>query len=173
METSVFFLIALIAWLVWNIARRSQRNRQSRPAQAESRKTRTTYTLKSEQGNLIRMDEPTSRLFTYQDERKAFKARQPLWIRYQDKSGSITERIVEIYHPKNDEVLFTWCRMKQEPHTFARRNIQSWRLLPEQFQFDPIVAQYWEEEGTLDISEKLPWRRWLQQQPEKVANRYT
>lgn len=119
------------------------------------------------------MEEPTSRLLTYKDERHAFKARQPLWIRYQDKAGAITERVVEIYNPEDDEVLFTWCRMKQEPRTFARRNIQSWRLLPERFEYDPIVARFWKEEGTLGAGEGIPWRRWLRDQPDEIVSRYS
>ena len=42
----------------------------------------------------------------------------------------------------------------------------------EQFEFDPIVEQYWREEGTRDMSEKLPWRRWIENQPKAIAERY-
>lgn len=135
-------------------------------------KQKSTYTLKAEPRALVEMPEPTTRLFTFEEESRAAWARQRLWIHYKDKGGNVTERKVEIYQPEKDEVLYTWCCLKQEPRTFARRNILQWRLLPERFDYDPVVAQYWDEEGTLDQSEKLPWRRWLQQQPAHIASRY-
>lgn len=118
------------------------------------------------------MPESTDRLFSYKDERQASKARQRLWMRYQDRSGHVTERTVEIYHPEDDEYLFAWCCSKLEPRTFARRSIRSWRLLPERFEFDPIIEQYWREEGTRDQNDKLPWLRWIQHQSEDIAARY-
>lgn len=173
MDSTYVVLLLLVGWLAWSIYRRSSRGQRRSVPDQRPRQSKGTYTLKAKPAELIQMSEPTDRLFTYQDERKAHKARQALWIRYQDKVGNITERIVEIYHPENDEVLFTWCRMKQEPRTFARRNIHSWRLLQERFEFDPIVARFWKEEGTLGLGDGIPWRRWLQDQPDDVARKYS
>jgi hypothetical protein len=142
------------------------------PKAAKPSPTRSTYELKAESRPLVEMPEATSRLLTYEDERRAAWARQRLWIRYQDKGGNVTERTVEIYQPEKDEVLFTWCCLKREPRTFARRNILSWRLLPERFEYDSTVARYWDEEAGMDLSEKMPWRRWLDTQPPHIAKRY-
>ena len=82
--------------------------------------------------------------------------KKPVWIRYEDKSGAITERVIEIYRPSDDEVIYSWCRRKQAPHTFVRRNIHQWRLLPEHFDFDPVVAQYWTRKGLAIGQKKFP-----------------
>jgi hypothetical protein len=169
-------LFALVAALVWaRLRRRPPENPHESHAKPETERSiaKRSYSLKAGPvPDLIDMSEATSRLFTYQDERHAAKARQRLWMRYEDRSGHITERTIEIYHPENDEVVFAWCCLKREPRTFARRNIQSWKLLPEHFEFDPVIEQYWEEEGTKDLSEKLPWRRWLSTQPAHIAERF-
>lgn len=172
MESALLFILAGIAFLTWMSYRRSQHSAADTSDSQTTRTSKKTYTLKDEPTPLAQMDAPTDRLFSYQDERRAYKARQALWIRYQDKAGHVTERVVEIYHPENDEVLFTWCRLKQEPRTFARRNIQSWQLLPDRFNFDPVVARFWKDEGTLGLGDGMPWRRWLQDQPDDVARRY-
>lgn len=172
MESALLFILLGTALLTWMSYRRSQRKARESSSTHPTRTPQKPYTLKSEPAELVQMDEPTDRLFTYQDERKAYKSRQALWIRYQDKAGNITERVVEIYHPENDEVLFTWCRLKQEPRTFARRNILNWQLLPDRFTLDPVVARFWKEEGTLGFGEGIPWRRWLQDQPNDVVDRY-
>jgi predicted DNA-binding transcriptional regulator YafY len=170
-------LIALIAVLVWARSRRrpaAKQHEQSFRPDTDRSLAKRPYVLKAGPApDLIAMPEATSRLFTYQDERHAAKARQRLWICYEDRSGTVTERAVEIYQPEDDEYIFSWCCSKLEPRTFARRSIQRWRLLPERFEFDPIVNQYWEEEGTRDMSEKMPWRRWLAAQPDHIAHRYS
>lgn len=173
MESAITFILVGIAFLTYMSYSRSQRNAGGATRSQTTRTAKKTYTLKDEPAELVPMDAPTDRLFTYQDERKAYKARQALWIRYEDKAGNVTERVVEIYNPENDEVLFTWCRLKQEPRTFARRNILSWQLLPDRFSFDPVVARFWKEEGTLGFGDGMPWRRWLQNQPEDISRRYT
>lgn len=129
--------------------------------------------LSMEPAELVDLPETHSRLFTAADERRAFEAGQPIWIRYEDSSGLVTERVVEIYRPGHDEVIYTWCRRKRASRTFARRKIRDWRVLTERFDFDSIVAKYWDEEGTRDRSEKRPWRRWLQRQSKEIADRYT
>jgi hypothetical protein len=171
---ALFALVAVFAW------KRSSRRPPAEPhipyVTPESNRStaKRPYVLQAKPAiDLVVMPECTDRLFTYKDERLAAKARQRLWIRYQDRAGHITERIVEIYHPENDAVVFAWCCLKREPRTFARNNIQSWKLLPERFEFDPIVDQYWEEEGMLDMSEKIPWRRWLESQPNHIVQRYS
>lgn len=172
MEPALTFILAGVGFLIWMSYRRSHGKNET-SSRTSARTSRKTYTLKAEPAELLPMDAPTDRLFTYQDERKAYKARQAIWIRYQDKVGNVTERVVEIYHPENDEVLFTWCRRAREPRTFARRNILSWHLLQEHFQLDPVVARFWKEEGTLGLGDGIPWRRWLQDQPEDIASRYS
>lgn len=172
MASAIILIILGTAFLTWLSYRRSKHYSAQPSKRHSSQKTKKTYTLTTEPAELVDMTEPTDRLFTYKDERHAYKARQPLWMRYQDKAGTITERVVEIYNPEDDEVLFTWCRMKQEPRTFARRNIQSWRLLPERFVFDPLVARYWKEEGTLGAGDSIPWRRWILNQSDADASRH-
>lgn len=172
MTLGSFILIALFVWFAWVLARDIGGRRTSGGTKPGAR-TRGAYLLKARPApELAVMPESTSRFFTYQDERHAAAARQRLWMRYEDREGHVTERTVEIYHPENDEVIFAWCRLKREPRTFARRSIQRWQLLPERFEFDPVVDQYWDEEGTRDMSEKLPWRRWLSMQPDHIAKRY-
>ncbi|HSL03725.1 MAG TPA: WYL domain-containing protein [Nitrospiraceae bacterium] len=169
---AIIGLLALPAWLAWLFFKGAIRGYAAKQI-ANPEPTKRPYILKS--GTLpalIEMPNLTDRLFTYKDERQAANARQRLWMRYQDRSGHVTERTVEIYHPENDEVVFAWCCLARAPRTFARRSIQSWQLLPERFEFDPVVAQYWEEEGTRDMSEKLPWRRWLSDQPSHISQRY-
>ncbi len=178
----VIFIGILIAWFIKKIFYTSRRSRVDirkewnetpTPAIKTTSVNKSTYTLKSESRPLTEMSEPTSRLLTYEDERRAAWARQRLWMRYQDKAGNVTERAVEIYQPEKDEVLFTWCCLKREPRTFARRNILSWQLLPERFEYDPIVASYWDEEAGMDLSEKMPWRRWLSNQPDHIGRKYS
>jgi hypothetical protein len=82
--------------------------------------------------------EPHSSLVTSEDELNAFK--EPIWIRYEDKSGTATERVVEIYRPRDDGYLHV-VSSKAAPRTFVRRNILSWRLLEERFDFDPVVPR--------------------------------
>lgn len=184
MSLESVFIGILILWVIKQIYHRSQRKPVDirkewhetptpTPKNSPSKPTRSTYELKAESRPLLDMPEATSRLLTYEDERRAAWARQRLWIRYQNKAGHVTERTVEIYQPEKDEVLFTWCCLKREPRTFARRNILSWRLLPERFEYDSTVARYWDEEAGMDISEKMPWRRWLQQQPDDINRRYS
>jgi predicted DNA-binding transcriptional regulator YafY len=132
-----------------------------------------TSDLRIDAPQLDTKPEPHRRPLTADDERHAFRTGQPLWIRYEDKAGIVTERVIEIYRPGEDEVIYTWCRKKRAPRTFVRRNIRQWRLLPERFDFDPIVAKYWDEEGIRERLEKNPWRRWLLRQPKEIADRYT
>lgn len=173
MNILILFLIVLIGWSAWIAFRRSSRNRKVTTGSHHTvSPSRETPTPKVEPAVPIKIPDPDCGLFTSEDEHKAFKAGQPVWIRYEDKSGTITERVVEIYRPGDNEVIFTWCRRKQAPRTFVRRNIRNWRLLTERFDFDPIVARYWDEEGTRDRSEKSPWRRWLRRQPKDIADRY-
>lgn len=171
MTLGSLILAALFVWFVWVIARNIAGRRAS-DGTKPSRPTKKTYELNAAPRTLIEMPDATTRLFTYEDESRAAWARQRLWIRYEDRAGNTTERKVEIYHPEDDEYIFAWCCSKLEPRTFARRSLHSWRLLPERFEFDPIVEQYWREEGTRDQSEKLPWRRWLDTQPDAVAEHY-
>lgn len=122
--------------------------------------------MKDESPQLLQMHEPTHLQFSSQDERRAYEARQLLWMRYEDHRGHITERVVEVYKPGEGEMILTWCRLQQEPRAFARHRIKSWRLLPERFTFEPMVAQYWNEERGPDMWNTRSWRLWLQQQYE-------
>lgn len=176
MDILIICLIVLMGWSVWIAFRPSSRRHRvnaSLPHHAHhDSSSLKRATLKDEPVEFVDMPELHSRLLTADDEHHAFKAGQPIWIRYEDTSGMVTERVVEIYRPGDGEVIYTWCRRKQAPRTFSRRNIRHWRLLPERFDFDPIVAKYWDEEGTRDRSEKNPWRGWLRRQPKHIANRY-
>ena len=173
MDILILCLIVLMGWAAWIAFRPSSRRRTNNPIpHYHDRSSQKKVTHRGHPAELDNMPEPHSRPLTSDDEHQAFKAGQPIWIRYEDKSGTVTERVVEIYRPGDDEVIYTWCRRKQAPRTFARRNIRNWRLLPERFDFDPIVARYWDEEGTRDRSEKNPWRRWLRRQPKEIPDRY-
>ena len=120
--------------------------------------------------DFIEMAEPTTRPFTSRDERGAFRAGQALWIRYEDNFGNVRESIVEVYHPGDRDVIFTWCRLVLEPRAFARSKIQSWRLLNDRYNFDPVAAQYWDEEGAFDGSRRVPWTWWLREQLQKETH---
>ena len=173
MDILILCLIALIGWSAWIAFRPSARNlKVNESPHHPDILSKNSDALRVEPAEHFTIPEPHSPLFTSDDELNAFKAGQPIWIRYEDQSGTCTERVVETYRPREDEVIYTWCRRKQAPRTFARRNIRNWRLLDERFDFDPIVAKYWDEEGTRDRSAKSPWRRWLRRQPKEIADRY-
>lgn len=174
MDLLILCLIVVMGWGAWMGFRRSSRQRQgSASPHHHDTPSQKGSNLTVEPAELVDMPETHSGLFTAEDERHAFEAGQPIWIRYEDKSGVVTERVVEIYRPSEDEVIYTWCRRKRAPRTFVRRKISHWRLLPERFDFDPIVAQYWDEEWLRERFEKNPWRRWLRRQPKEIADRYT
>lgn len=173
MDILILSLIIVIGWSAWIVFRHSLHHRKvnlrsKRPDRPSEKRVGGTVTPTKP----VNMPEPHSRPLTSEDELKAFKDGQPIWIRYEDQSGKITERVIEIYRPGDSEMLFTWCRRKQAPRAFLRRNIRNWRLLPERFNFDPIVAQYWDEETIRGRTEKNPWRRWLRRQPKEIADRY-
>lgn len=179
MSAGTALIILIVAWIAWKVFKRIRRGRRQSALTAPGTlrtapiPTKRSYVLKAGPAlELVEMPEATSRLFTYEDERRAAQARQRLWMRYEDRQGHVTERTVEIYQPEDDEVIFAWCCLARAPRTFARRSIQSWRLLPDRFVFDPVINQYWEEEGARDMSEKTPWRRWLEDQPDDIADRY-
>ena len=173
MDILILCLMVLMGWSAWIAFRPSSRHSKANQIPPHTdRVSEQISDLKVDPAELDNIPEPHSRLFTSDDEHQAFTAGQPVWIRYEDKSGAITERVVEIYRPSDDEVIYTWCRRKQAPRTFVRRNIHQWRLLPEHFDFDPIVARYWDEEGIRERVEKNPWRRWLRRQPKDIADRY-
>ena len=173
MDILILCLIVLMGWAAWLAFRSFSRWRSVHASPHQHDEASQQHaTRRDELPELVNISAPHSRLFTADDEHHAFKAGQPIWIRYEDRSGTVTERVVEIYRPSDDEVIYTWCRRKRAPRTFVRRNIHKWRLLPERFDFDPIVARYWDEEGTRDRSEKSPWKRWLRRQPKEIADRY-
>ncbi|MGH9428190.1 MAG: WYL domain-containing protein [Terriglobia bacterium] len=107
------------------------------------------------------MTKPTKREVTFDDECRLAGARQRIWIKYEDFNGNESERKIEIYCPKeDDEYLFAWCCWKQEPRTFNRNKIIIWQILNEFFEFNPLVEQYFKEEGSRDWQQKIPWVRW-------------
>lgn len=146
---------------------RSQGNASPPSPSSPSRKT---YVLKAPA--LTPMEKTSKGDFSYEDEYRAATARQRVWIQYEDKSGNLTDRKIEIYHPEDDDYVFAWCCSRQEPRTFSRWKIKSWRLLPEHFEHDPIVERYWREEGTRELQDRLPWRRWIANLGSDVAARY-
>lgn len=166
------FLLLVLLWIFFSRSKKKSNSSVGTPSPSN----RKPYILKTApsppSAALVTMPEASTRLLTYRDELLAAQARQRMWLRYEDRAGNTTERTIEIYHPEDDEYVFAWCCSKLEPRTFARRSIRSWRLLPERFEFDPIIEQYWREEGTRDQSEKLPWKRWINKLPGDVASRY-
>ena len=71
--------------------------------------------LRDKLAELVNMPESHSRPLTSDDEHHAFKVGQPIWIRYEDKSGMVTERVIEIYRPSDDEVIYTWLPEEAGP----------------------------------------------------------
>jgi hypothetical protein len=155
-------------WRGYNQDKRDTNEEGLRPS--PSAPSRKTYTLKASPRTA--MEKGSEKDFSYEDEYRAATARQRVWIEYEDKSGNVTERNIEIYHPEDDEYVFAWCCSRQEPRTFSRWNIRSWRLLPEHFEQDPIVERYWREEGTRAQQDRVPWRRWIAGLGSEVAARY-
>ncbi|MGC4097409.1 MAG: hypothetical protein QM706_09865 [Nitrospira sp.] len=173
MDLLILGLLILIGWSVWVVFRRSSHSLKLANGSPHTVSlSRDTSTPTVEASDPMKTQHHDCGLFTAEDEQHAFKAGQPVWIRYEDKSGTITERVVEIYRPGDGEVIYTWCRTKRAPRTFVRRNIRKWRMLAERFDFDPVVAKYWDEEGIRERLEKNPWRRWLRRQPKEIAARY-
>ena len=164
MDMLKVFLIVLVGWSSWKSF--------ERPSSWSARLDTRRDTLKSGSSDRVYMAEPTTEPFTYQDERRAFRAGQTLWIQYKNTLGNITQSIVEVYCPGDRNVVFTWCRLVREPRTFARHNIQRWRLLNERYIVDPVIEKYWGEEGILDGSGRVPWTWWLREQLKK-EDRYT
>jgi hypothetical protein len=161
MEKLTIFSTVMCGWFRWTSLKRLQ----SRIAASG----KNPNAFKPDFLDYLYMAEPTNRPFTARDERRTFRARQALWIRYEDTLGNVRESIVEVYHPGYREVIFTWCRRVLEPRAFARRSIQSWRLLNERYTFDQVTAQYWEEEGACNGSKRVPWTWWLREQLGKRA----
>ena len=173
MDTLILCLLIVLGWSMWVAFRRSSRNcKVTNESPHTVNSSKETSTPRLEAAEPITISDSDGGLFTAEDEQHAFKTGQPVWIRYEDQSGTVTERVVEIYRPGPTDVIFTWCRRKQAPRTFIRRNIRNGRMLPERFDFDPIVAKYWDEDGIRERLEKNPWRRWLRRQPREIADRY-
>lgn len=178
MEILVLVGAAFLIWFILPFLKRTrhvhrQDNHQATTVVAEPRRHASStkiYTLKTP--GLTSMHQRSTKEFTYEVEYQAAVARQRIWIQYEDKSGNITERKIEIYHPEDDDYVFAWCCSRQEPRTFSRWNIRAWQLLSERFEADPIVERYWREEGTRDMEERVPWRRWIAGLGNEVAARY-
>jgi hypothetical protein len=100
MDTLILCLLIVIGWAVWIALRRSSRTRQ---VVTRSHHTVTASsepaTPRGEPSILINMPDIESGLFTAENEHQAYTAGQLVWIRYEDKSGMVTERVVEIYRP--------------------------------------------------------------------------
>lgn len=134
---------------------------------------RKTYVLRAptpsplpKDGDLIRMVRPVKSTFTFKEERHAAASHQRLWIKYEDFNGKQTTREIDVYYPKEDDrYVFAWCRLKAEPRTFNRHNILQWQFINDTFEFNPLVERYFQEEGSRDRDEKIPWKRWLERQP--------
>lgn len=102
-----------------------------------------------------------TREITYREELSIAKARKRLWIRYQDGGGGESSRKIEIYNAQEDDYIFAWCCLKQEPRTFRKDRIKAWKILDEQFEYNPLVELWWREEGSLG-KDRLPWNRWIE-----------
>jgi len=176
--TALYMFVTLVVPMLiiyWVVKRFSSKpafdiRKEWNASSGPSSRTAHPYELNATSDTVVTMKTPVRRPFTHQDECAAFAASQLLWIQYKDAHGNVTERVVEVYHPRNDEYIFTWCRLKQEPRTFLLHNIQQWQLLPETFQPNPLVAQYWEEEVTRTMGDNIPWHRWIERQPPQIGD---
>lgn len=101
------------------------------------------------------------RMITYRDELLIAKKRQRVWIKYEDAGGGESSRKIEIYNAQDDDFIFAWCCLKNEPRTFRRDRIKAWKVLDETFEFNPLVQRWWEEEGSMG-RDKMPWNRWIE-----------
>ena len=111
MDILILCLIVLMGWAAWIAFRPSSRRRTiNANLHQHDGSLQKRDTLRDEPAELITIPEPNNRLLSADDERHAFKTGQPIWIRYKDTSGTVTERVVEIYRPRDDEVIYTWCR---------------------------------------------------------------
>ena len=174
LSLSIVLLSLIVVFLAYPLFKGlwSSHKEDGPPARSPVSQTaqRKIYTLKSpspsREKNISEDD------FSYENEYRAATARQRVWIQYEDKSGNITERKIEIYHPEDDDFVFAWCCSRQEPRTFSRHSILAWRLLSEHFEHDPIVERYWREEGTREQHDRVPWRRWINGLNPELAARY-
>lgn len=138
------------------------------PTIVTTRPDQTPYVLKRAPAapgdhGLITMAKPTKRAFTNADELHAATSRQRLWIQYEDYNGNESEREVDVYCPRADDpYIFTWCHLKGEPRTFKRENISAWQFLDGRYTVNPLVEQFWNEEGGRNPKDTIPWKRWLE-----------
>lgn len=168
----LFVLAGLLSPLLRRRLRRSKGNASNGPPISESPQRKPYKRKASSTSGLPQETKISEDDFSYEDECRAATARQRVWIQYKDRSGNVTERKIEIYHPEDDDYVFAWCCSRQEPRTFSRHNIYAWRLLPEHFEYDPIVEKFWREEGTRDQRDRLPWRRWIDALSPELTARY-
>lgn len=138
------------------------------PSSESTPRLKTPYVLKSSPAapgadGLVRMAKPTKRAFSDADELHAATSRQRLWIRYEDYNGNESEREVDVYCPRADDpYIFTWCHLKNEPRTFKRENISAWQFLDGRYTVNPLVEQFWSEEGGRNPKDTIPWKRWVE-----------
>lgn len=98
------------------------------------------------------------RELTFDIERQAAQEHHRVWINYEDSQGDDTERKIEIYNPQDDDYLFAWCCLRKGPRTFRRDRIKRWKILDEQFEFDPLLERWFKEEYPRGDS-AVPWPR--------------
>jgi len=55
---------------------------------------------------------------------------------------------------------FTYCRKACEPRTFLRDNILEWKVLDETFVYNPLIEQWWHEEGKKSSYDRRDWEEW-------------
>lgn len=103
-------------------------------------------------------DRASSREFTFDLERQAAAEHRRVWIDYEDNYGDETERKIEIYNAQDDEHLFAWCCLRQGPRTFRRDRIKCWKVLNEQFDFNPLLERWFREEYPQGDN-AIPWPR--------------
>lgn len=106
----------------------------------------------------------TSQYFSYENELFAAENQRVVRIAYKDKSGNVTKRDVEVYHPRDDSYMYGYCRLRKEPRTFLIDNILRWEMLPEKFVFNPLVKEWFETEGKKMGAEREDWEAWVIQQ---------
>lgn len=99
------------------------------------------------------------RELTFDVERHAAQAHQRIWISYEDSYGDDSERKIEIYNPQDDDYIFAWCCLRKGPRTFRRDRIKRWKILDEQFDFNPLLERWFKEEYPRGDS-AVPWPRY-------------
>ena len=139
-------LTILGLWFLYYVIK-GMRSTGSSSAQSPHRPVRQTETAPAPHREL-----------TFDIERQAANEHRRVWIDYEDNYGDETERKIEIYNAQDDQYVFAWCCLRKGPRTFRRDRIKRWKILDEQFGFDPLLERWFKEEYPHGDS-AIPWPR--------------